>query len=818
MKNTGIDQIIKSNRKIYIDVSNLLTVRFVTGIQRVVRNVLMEFLKTEPERYCLLNYEYGARGFVEVNRELFHEVYSGKKEAEKKELLTKHRVSLDEMRRGELFFDIDSVWNSPCRRSWLLPELKRRGVKTAVYIYDIIPVRYPQFCHINTLHNFLDYIGAWLQHGDLLITSTESVLEDVHRLQRELGVPETKGGFSWLGSDFCAEASEDRVDGKVKECLQGKKYALCVGTIEPRKNLGFVLDAFEKGLFEDDISLVFAGRTGWNVDALKKRIESHPEKGKHFYHFEGLNDESIDWLYRHARVVAFPTYDEGFGLPMIEAFERGTPVICSDRPVLREVGKDLADYFPLNDEEACRTLIRKYASDEGFYKERKENLKNYHRFTWKNTADRILELFETLEPVPRMAKTGVRQMVCLTARPEAVCASLRYVDALMPFIEEVVLCCPDRMAEAMKAGYSGRLNIRILADSDVLQGAPLPQDHQGRNTFLRAQAMRNGGLDDVFIMSDDDYRPLREIDEDFFIRDGRYQAFYCHDIDEWIGTANHMTSYDEGMRRTAAFLSENNFSTKQYSSHMPQVIDRELYLELLERFPGIESRGYDEWSIYFNYLVKEYPDLTEPRPYETLCWPGMGTDWNVKYMPERYSFENYYEELYKDGQIFGGFSESFCEKTAEESEEKIRRYRKHIRQYAACDRLYRDYAAVYELEKGRYPEFGITDADGTLKVLAPDYFPIPRRGFLRIPFFAALNDAGKKEKIQITYGILDSKKELVHGWLRETMDPGTVLFELPVYGFSSRGKYFLSVGVTVGKETDSLVVPMLNVLEEEAED
>ena len=802
--------------KIYIDVSNLLTVRFVTGIQRVVRNVLMEFLKTEPEKYCLLDYEYGVRGFLEVDRELFIEVYSGKKEAEKKELLTKHHVRLDEMRRGELFFDIDSVWNSPCRRSWLLPELKRRGVKTAVYIYDIIPVRYPQFCHINTLHNFLDYIGAWLQHGDLLITSTESVLEDVHRLQAELGIPETKGGFSWLGSDFCAEASADRVDASVRTSLEGKKYALCVGTIEPRKNLGFILDTFEQGLFQENISLVFAGRTGWNVEDLKKRIESHPELGKHFFHFQGLNDESIDWLYRNARVVAFPTYDEGFGLPMIEAFERGTPVACSDRPVLREVGKDLADYFPLNNAEACRELIRKYVSDEDFYQDRKENLKNYRRFTWKETADRIRELFGSIEPAPRRAKTGVRQMVCLTARPEAVCASLKYVEALMPFIEEVVLCCPDRMADDMRAGYSGRLKLRILTDSEALKGAPLPEDHQGRNTFLRACAMRNGGLDDVFIMSDDDYRPLREIREDYFIKDGRYRAFYCHDIDAWAGTANHMTSYDEGMKRTAVFLSENNFPTKQYSSHMPQVIDKELYLELLERYPGIESRGYDEWSIYFNYLVKEYPELVIPGPYETLCWPGMGTDWDVRYLPDCYSFENYYEDLYGAKGLFAGFSEQWGENPHRENEEKIRLYREHILHYRKGAQLYRNYAAVYELETGRTAEFGITDEGGTPRILAPDYLAVPCRGFIRLPFFVSLSDGLRKEKIQVTYGILDSGNELVFGWLRETLDPGTDLFELPVYGFTSRGKYFLSIGVSAGGKSASLVVPMLNVLEEDA--
>lgn len=801
-------------RNIYIDVSNLLEVRYVTGIQRVVRNVLLEFLKMRPEQLRLLCYVYGRRGFVEVDRVLFYQRYVEGKELKRDETLTDHRISLDEMRAGDLFFDIDSVWNTPCRRSWLLPELKRRGVKTAVYIYDIIPVRYPQFCHINTLHNFLDYIGAWLQHGDLLITSTESVLKDVHKLQEQLEIPETKGGFSWLGSDFCAEASEELVDETVKSSLKEKKYVLCVGTIEPRKNLDFVLDAFEQGLFEEGVTLVFAGRTGWNVDVLKKRIAEHPQKGQRFFHFEGLNDESIDWLYRHARVVAFPTYDEGFGLPMIEAFERGTPVVCSDRPVLREVGKDLADYFPLNDGEACRTLIRKYASDEGFYKERRENLKNYHRFTWKNTADRILELFETLEPVPRKAKTGVRQMVCLTARPEAVCASLRYVDALMPFIEEVVLCCPDRMADAMKAGYSGRLNIRILTDSDVLQGAPLPQDHQGRNTFLRAQAMRNGGLDDVFIMSDDDYRPLREIREDYYISAGKYRAFYCSDIDEWTGTANHMTSYDEGMLRTARFLTENGLPTKQYSSHMPQIIDKELYLKLLDRFPGIESRGFDEWSIYFNFLVKEYPDLVETCSYETLCWPGAGSDWKVRYMPEQYSFENYYENSYEKGGLFEGFTEQWGKESLAEVPEKIRRYRNEIRRYCSFDRMYQDYAAIYELETGAYPEFGIADVKGELQLFAPNYVTVPCFGMVRLPFFVQLGPEREKLPFRITYGILNSENELLYGWFRENMDGGMKDFELPVSG-CPRGKFVLSISVLMGKDTASIAVPMLSILEDE---
>ena len=81
----------------------------------------------------------------------------------------------------------------------------------------------------------------------------------------------------------------------------------------------------------------------------------------------------------------------------------------------------------------------------------------------------------------------------------------------------------------------------------------------------------------------------------------------------------------------------------------------------------------------------------------------------------------------------------------------------------------------------------------------------------------SLDDGLRKDKIQVTYGVLDSRNELVFGWLRETLEAGTCAFELPLYGYESRGKYSLSLGVTVGKQTDNLLVPMLNVLEDGTE-
>ena len=117
-----------------------------------------------------------------------------------------------------------------------------------------------------------------------------------------------------------------------------KKFILMVGTIEPRKNHKFLLDAYDQGLKRLGYNIIMAGYMGWNMDAFEKRLKEHPDYNRGIYHFERLGDDEIAYLYKRAECLAFFSYTEGFGLPIIEALQRGTPVIAAGIPVLREVG------------------------------------------------------------------------------------------------------------------------------------------------------------------------------------------------------------------------------------------------------------------------------------------------------------------------------------------------------------------------------------------------------------------------------------------------------------------------------------------------
>lgn len=383
-------------RKIYIDVTSLTEVNFVTGIQRVVRNVLIELEKEIPEQLVLLAYSIKRDGFVEVNKDSFFRFYQGRVK-DKPNMLTKKKINIEEIESGNIFFELDSVWNSPYKRSILLPKLKKGGVKIAVYIYDIIPVTNPEFCYDETIFQFMNYLGAALQYADILIASAQSTLDEVYKLMDELELQHIPGYYSWLGSDFCGgkEIDVDVIPEKVKAAVSSK-YVLCVGTVEPRKNHKFLLDVFEKKLFDKGINLIIAGKMGWNVEDIEKRIKENDYFEKNLFHFNGLSDMAIEFLYKNAFMLAFPTYNEGFGLPIVEALERGTPVIASDIPVLREVGKDYCEYFELNNVNEFCNKVSLYLEDGEKYQALKEKVMTYKSFSWQETAARIIQALSNI--------------------------------------------------------------------------------------------------------------------------------------------------------------------------------------------------------------------------------------------------------------------------------------------------------------------------------------------------------------------------------------------------------------------------------------
>ncbi|WP_294498049.1 glycosyltransferase family 1 protein [uncultured Gemmiger sp.] len=377
---------------IYLDITNLLQQNFLTGIQRVVREVAVRLLNCYGLNLRLLRVEPDGQHWSEVDPRIFQDALAG------------HRVPAAQ--RGALFsitelapgvwYDLDAVWGSPVPRSWLYPMLRQQGIQVVTFVHDCIPITDPQYCDLNTVCQFMNYMGAVLTGAGCIFVSTQATATAIQMLQCQAHSTARPVVVTGLGADFASRSSRVTVSPKVTAIVQGAPYVLLVSTLEPRKNHRVLLDAFDQGLFDRGLALVFAGRIGWGVSELLARIQNHPRLGRGLYHLSGLNDASVDVLYHHAFLAAYPSFNEGFGLPIIEALERGVPVVAADRDVLREVGQDFCLYCDPNVPEQWHALLAALADDPARMSAWRARLAGYQAPTWDEAVAQMAQALRHL--------------------------------------------------------------------------------------------------------------------------------------------------------------------------------------------------------------------------------------------------------------------------------------------------------------------------------------------------------------------------------------------------------------------------------------
>ena len=278
------------------------------------------------------------------------------------------------------------------------------------------------------------------------------------------------------------------------------------------------------------------------------------------------------------------------------------------------------------------------------------------------------------------------QIVYLSARPDLLPETLGHVKHFAPFIDRAVVVTPANIAAAMSTvGEASNLPVTVLTDEEVLgtDGHQIKAlDHATRNYRLRAAMVRHDAIDDVFIMSDDDDRPLVPIDPSTFVDDeGRHRRYYFHSLAQW---RHSVTDYDKSLLHSLVLLRQRGFPDPMcFASHMPQIIDKELYLAVADEIAHeVVTYTPDEWSPYFTLGAEMNPDrFAEPEPFVTLGWPQYPGEWTLETVPPMHVFENHYPELHEAGGMYDGLPSACDPETIDETNrEKILRWHRLERQ------------------------------------------------------------------------------------------------------------------------------------------
>ena len=202
--------------------------------------------------------------------------------------------------------------------------------------------------------------------------------------------------YDGLSDCFANFYYDKEQDMKAKEAYGlPEGYILCLSTLEPRKNMRLLVEAFSELIKEKKINtnLVLAGRKGWLMDDLLSNLDKEIVNRIHFTGF--VDDDLLPYVYRNAQVFVFPSVYEGFGVPPIEAMSMGIPVISSDAASLPEVLGNAAYYFENRNLKDLKKQIVTVMNlpEEKIDMTKKAGVEQAQLFSWKTEA---LKLRDTL--------------------------------------------------------------------------------------------------------------------------------------------------------------------------------------------------------------------------------------------------------------------------------------------------------------------------------------------------------------------------------------------------------------------------------------
>lgn len=258
-----------------------------------------------------------------------------------------------DLQDGDILVTLGSIWDP--RFFPLLRRLRQgRRLRFATMFYDLIPIALPQFTDPSLATLFTNWLHTIVPQADVLLTISRASANDLKQTMAAEGRRIAEPVILPIGAN---PAPPERFS----VAPFPRPYVLFVSTVEPRKNHALMLAVWERLLVslpaESVPDLVFAGRVIGNIAATFQASISHPALRQKFHIVAEPDDEHLARLYRHCQFTVFPSFYEGWGLPVTESFAYGKTVAASNRGSLPEAGQHFCAYYdPENLEEATEVI------------------------------------------------------------------------------------------------------------------------------------------------------------------------------------------------------------------------------------------------------------------------------------------------------------------------------------------------------------------------------------------------------------------------------------------------------------------------------
>lgn len=265
-------------------------------------------------------------------------------------------------------------------------------VPSAISIMDLSYLHFPELFKSSDLYQLKNWTRYSAEKAEMIFTISEASKHDIMKIYK---IPESKITVTYPGIKFDEKQKSAPMVDVHKAYNISRRYLLFVGTLQPRKNIVRLFEAFKVLKTQkkyDDLELVIVGKKGWLFDEiLVAPTQLGIDQSVKFLDF--IPDKDMSSLYKHAQCFVLPSLYEGFGLPVLEAMTYDCPVVTSNISSLPEAGGDAALYFdPTNVSDIAKTIDKVLSNEKLRQDMIKKGQSQVKKFSWEKTARQTLEV------------------------------------------------------------------------------------------------------------------------------------------------------------------------------------------------------------------------------------------------------------------------------------------------------------------------------------------------------------------------------------------------------------------------------------------
>lgn len=395
---------------IVLDVSDLIGYftnnRLPTGIQRVQTELIFNILKfvdsRERQLCCFIE---GRDEWVMVDSALFMDICiqsrNGGDPLEPRWLgaVRDMRTATDAspaliFPQGAVLVNVGTSWWLPNYFLYVRQAKIAFGVRYVPLIYDLIPVLMPENCDLELVQEFIGWFIGVLEHADFYLAISDATKKDLIALAEKLGRPiaPERIAVAQLDADFRAAGTQVLSPKR----LFDEPFVLFVSTIEARKNQLGALDAWAALIAKHGSRkiprLVLVGKRGFKSDLVLDRLKINADLRERVTILSGIEDTELQALYRDCLFTLYPSFYEGWGLPVTESLCYGKVPLIADNSSLPEAGGSSALYFRTGSTVGMVEILERLILEDRFRRKREEIIRDgFHPRTWMDVATGALK-------------------------------------------------------------------------------------------------------------------------------------------------------------------------------------------------------------------------------------------------------------------------------------------------------------------------------------------------------------------------------------------------------------------------------------------